>query len=293
MTDTNGLTASIGIIGGSGFYNIEGMSEVQEVELDTPFGKPSDSLIVGTLEGQRVAFIARHGRGHRFSPTEIPVQANIYALKMLGVRHVIAVSAVGSMKEEIPPLDVVVPDQIYDRTVARPRTFFGRGIVIHVTFDKPFCDAMRQILLAAGQANGANIHDGGMYVCIEGPQFSTMAESETYRNWGASVVGMTVIPEAKLAREAEMCYATLAMSTDYDCWHPSHASVTVDMVVQNLLKNTGLAKNIVRDAVARIGAANIADHACFHALENSILTNPAAIPAEEKQRLSLLLGKYL
>lgn len=293
MSDSLTEQAEIGIIGGSGFYNIEGLGEVQELDLDTPFGKPSDKLTVGTLEGQRVAFIARHGRGHRFSPSEIPVQANIYALKMLGVRHVISVSAVGSMKEEIAPSHIVATDQIYDRTVSRPRTFFGRGIVVHVTFDQPFCEPLRQILLAAGREQGATIHDGGTYVCIEGPQFSTLAESQTYRSWGVSVVGMTAIPEAKLAREAEMCYATMAMVTDYDCWHPSHESVTVAMVIQTLQQNTALAKRVVREAVRRIGAAGVQDHACFHALENSIITNPAAMPADEVERVRLLIGKYV
>ena len=293
MSDSVTAQAEIGIIGGSGFYNIEGLSEVQELDLDTPFGKPSDKLTVGVLEGQRVAFIARHGRGHRFSPTEIPVQANIYALKMLGVRHVISVSAVGSMKEEIAPSHIVATDQLYDRTVSRPRTFFGRGIVVHVTFDHPFCEPLRQILLASGREQGAIIHDGGTYVCIEGPQFSTLAESETYRSWGVSVVGMTAIPEAKLAREAEMCYATMAMVTDYDCWHPSHESVTVAMVIQTLQQNTALAKRVVREAVRRIGAAGEQDHSCFHALENSIITNPAAMPAEEVERVRLLIGKYV
>jgi len=293
MSDSATARAEIGIIGGSGFYNIEGMSGVQEIDLDTPFGKPSDKLTVGVLEGQRVAFIARHGRGHRFSPTEIPVQANIYALKMLGVRQVISVSAVGSMKEEIAPLHIVATDQLYDRTVSRPRTFFGRGIVVHVTFDKPFCEPLRQTLLQAGRNEGATIHDGGTYVCIEGPQFSTLAESQTYRSWGVSVVGMTAIPEAKLAREAEMCYATMAMVTDYDCWHPSHESVTVAMVIQTLQQNTALAKRVVRDVVRRIGAAGVQDHACFHALENSIITNPAAMPAEEIERVRLLIGKYV
>ncbi len=292
MSDST-AQAEIGIIGGSGFYNIEGLGEVQELDLDTPFGKPSDKLTVGVLEGQRVAFIARHGRGHRFSPSEIPVQANIYALKMLGVRHVISVSAVGSMKEEIAPSHIVVTDQLYDRTVSRPRTFFGRGIVVHVTFDKPFCEPLRQILLAAGREQGATIHDGGTYVCIEGPQFSTLAESQIYRSWGVSVVGMTAIPEAKLAREAEMCYATMAMVTDYDCWHPSHESVTVAMVIQTLQQNTALAKRVVREAVRRIGAAGTQDHACFHALGNSIITNPAAMPADEVERVRLLIGKYV
>lgn len=292
MNETN-ARADIGIIGGSGFYDMEGMSEVQEVDLDTPFGKPSDKLTIGTLEGQRVAFVARHGRGHRFSPTEIPVQANIYALKMLGVKHIISISAVGSMKEEIAPLHIVAADQLFDRTVLRPRTLFGRGIVVHITFDKPFCEPLRQILLQSGHEQGATIHDGGTYICIEGPQFSTLAESQTYRSWGASVIGMTVIPEAKLAREAEMCYAVMAMVTDYDTWHPHHDSVTVAMVVQTLQQNTALAKRVVRDAVKRIGANPIADHACFHALDNAILTNPTAIPAVEKERLGLLLGKYL
>lgn len=293
MNDSRTAHADIGIIGGSGFYQIEGMSEVQEVELDTPFGKPSDALIVGVLAGQRVAFLARHGRGHRFSPTELPVQANIYAMKMLGVQHLLSISAVGSLKEEMAPLHIVAVDQLYDRTVARPRTLFGRGIVVHVTFDKPFCEPLRQIVLAASREQGATIHDGGTYVCIEGPQFSTLAESESYRSLGASVVGMTALPEAKLAREAEMCYATMAMVTDYDCWHPSHDSVTVAMVIQNLQQNTALAKRIVADVVGRIGSAPAADHACFHALESAIITNPAAIPADEKERMSLLLGKYL
>lgn len=281
--------AEIGIIGGSGFYEMDGLSEVVEVEVDTPFGPPSDLLVVGTLAGRRVAFLSRHARGHRYTPTEVPSQANIYALKSLGVQTVVAISAVGSMKEEIAPLHVVVPNQLFDRTVARPRSFFGSGIVGHIPFAHPYCDPLRQTLLDAGREEGATIHDGGTYVCIEGPQFSTLGESLVYRQWGMTVVGMTAIPEAKLAREAEMCYATLALVTDYDSWHPEHDSVTVQMVIANSAHNTALAKRIVRRVVAGLDAQTCG---CTDALANAVMTDPALIPAAQRAKLGILLDKY-
>jgi len=281
--------AEIGIIGGSGFYEMDGLSEVVEVEVDTPFGPPSDLLVVGTLAGRRVAFLSRHARGHRYTPTEVPSQANIYALKSLGVQTVVAISAVGSMKEEIAPLHVVVPNQLFDRTVARPRSFFGSGIVGHIPFAHPYCDPLRQTLLDAGREEGATIHDGGTYVCIEGPQFSTLGESLVYRQWGMTVVGMTAIPEAKLAREAEMCYATLALVTDYDSWHPEHDSVTVQMVTANSAHNTALAKRIVRRVVAGLDAQTCG---CTDALANAVMTDPALIPPAQRAKLGILLDKY-
>ncbi len=281
--------AEIGIIGGSGFYEMDGLSELVEVEVDTPFGPPSDLLVVGTLAGRRVAFLSRHARGHRYTPTEVPSQANIYALKSLGVQTVVAISAVGSMKEEIAPLHVVVPNQLFDRTVARPRSFFGSGIVGHIPFAHPYCDPLRQTLLDAGREEGATIHDGGTYVCIEGPQFSTLGESLVYRQWGMTVVGMTAIPEAKLAREAEMCYATLALVTDYDSWHPEHDSVTVQMVTANSAHNTALAKRIVRRVVAGLDAQTCG---CTDALANAVMTDPALIPPAQRAKLGILLDKY-
>jgi 5'-methylthioadenosine phosphorylase len=284
-------TGVIGIIGGSGFYNIAGLTDVRSVEIDTPFGKPSDPPLVGRLEGRDVAFIARHGRGHRYSPTHVPVRANIFALKQIGVTHLISVSAVGSMKEQIEPLHMVVPDQLFDRTVLRPRTFFEEGPVVHVAFADPYCPELRETLIEAALSAGATVHNGGTYVCIEGPQFSTRAESHVFRGWGMSVIGMTALPEARLAREAEMCYATLAMATDYDTWHPDHDSVTVDLVVSNLNKNVERAKAAVAALLPRIAATR--NCTCGQALQDSIMTAPDAIPGDIKTRLEPLLRRYV
>ncbi len=281
----------IGIIGGSGFYNMAGLTDVRTVEVDTPFGKPSDPPILGKLAGRDVAFIARHGKGHRYSPTNVPVRANIFALKTLGVTHLISVSAVGSMKEEIEPLHMVVPDQLYDRTVHRPRTFFDDGPVVHVAFAEPYCPDLREHLVQAARSAGATVHVGGTYICIEGPQFSTRAESLIYRSWGVSVIGMTALPEARLAREAEMCYATLAMATDYDTWHPDHDSVTVDLVVSNLNRNVQRAKDTIAALIPAIASTRACT--CGNALESSIMTNVDLIPDEVKRRLKPLIGKYV
>jgi 5'-methylthioadenosine phosphorylase len=283
--------ARVGIIGGSGLYQIEGLGDVREVQVDTPFGAPSDVLTLGTLAGVSLAFLPRHGRGHRVSPSELNVRANIFALKKLGVEFVISVSAVGSMREEIAPLDVVVPDQLFDRTKGRASTFFGNGLVVHVAFADPYCPVLSNVLVEAARAAGARVHAGGTYICIEGPQFSTKAESRIYRQWGVDVIGMTNLPEAKLAREAEMCYATLAMVTDYDVWHPSHETVTADLIIANLLKNVDTAKRAVAEAVPRIPRERTC--ACGRALADAIVTDRSLIPAQLRRDLAPLIGKYL
>jgi len=284
--------ATIGIIGGSGFYEMEGLRDVEEITVDTPFGKPSDAFLLGTLEGVRVAFLARHGRGHRLMPTELPFRANIYAMKLLGVERIISVSAVGSLQEKYAPLDIVIPDQFFDRTRQRPSTFFGDGIVAHISFADPVCPGVSDALeRAARQIEGLRVHRGGTYVCIEGPAFSTRAESHVYRAWGMDIIGMTNLQEAKLAREAEICYATLALVTDYDCWHPDHDSVTVEMVLEYLNRNTANAKRIVRTAVALLAEASGACR-CQSALRHAIQTDRAAIPPETLRRLSAILRKY-
>ncbi len=284
------MTGVIGIIGGSGFYELPGVTDVRTVEVDTPFGKPLDPPMLGKLGGREVAFISRHGKGHRVDPTHIPARANVFALKTLGVTHLISVSAVGSLREELEPLHMVAPDQLFDRTVLRPRSFFGDGIVVHVAFDKPYCPDLRRKLVEAVRDAGGTAHDGGTYICIEGPQFSTQAESVVYRNWGMSVIGMTALPEARLAREAEMCYATLAMVTDYDTWHPEHSSVTVDVVGRTLAGNVRLAKEALALLIPAIGSSRECD--CGHALENAIMTQPELI-AHAKGRLGPLLGSYV
>ena len=282
--------ALIGVIGGTGLYRMDGLEGAEEVVVDTPFGAPSDVIVTGTLNGVGVAFLPRHGRGHRLSPTELPARANIYALKSLGVRRVISVSAVGSLREEIRPLDMVVPDQLIDRTLGRPRTFFGEGIVAHVGMAEPYCPELRSALRLSGGRAGATVHDGGTLVVIEGPQFSTKAESHMYRSWGADIIGMTALPEARLAREAELCYAVLACSTDYDCWHESEEPVTVEMVVENLMKNTAVSRAILADVITADLAER--DCGCGSALANAIVTDRGVIPAEVRERLSLLIGKY-
>ncbi|MEO0756411.1 MAG: S-methyl-5'-thioadenosine phosphorylase [Cyanobacteria bacterium J06648_16] len=287
--------AKIGVIGGSGLYQMDALTDIEEVEVDTPFGKPSDALIVGKLDGNPIAFLARHGRGHRFMPSELPFRANIYAMKSLGVEYLISASAVGSLKEEVKPVDMVVPDQFIDRTKNRVSTFFGNGIVAHIAFGDPVCKALATVLADAVESlnlEGVDLHRGGTYVCMEGPAFSTKAESNLYRSWGASVIGMTNLPEAKLAREAEMAYATLAMATDYDCWHPDHDSVTVDMVIGNLMKNAENAQRVIREVAKRL-SENPPESVAHSALKFAVFTPLDKAPAETKEKLSLLLQKYL
>jgi 5'-methylthioadenosine phosphorylase len=284
-----GATASIGVIGGSGLYEMEGLSRVKEVRVATPFGPPSDAVIVGDVGGLRVAFLARHGRGHLLSPSEINYRANIYALKKLGVGRIVSVSAVGSMKEAIHPGHVVVPDQFFDQTKRRIGTFFDRGVVAHVSLANPVCSDVAGKLAEAARRSGATVHEGGVYLCIEGPQFSTRAESLIFRQWGVDVIGMTNLPEAKLAREAEMCYATLALATDYDCWHQEHDAVTVETVVETFRRNVVLSQRVLRAVVPTL--AEERKCACATALRSAVLTAPAKIPAAARKRLQLLLGK--
>ena len=287
--------AKIGIIGGSGLYKMEALTDVEEVQVDTPFGAPSDTLIVGTLEGTQVAFLARHGRNHHLTPSELPFRANIHAMKQLGVEYLISASAVGSLKEEVKPLDMVVPDQFLDRTKNRISTFFGEGIVAHIAFGDPVCKHLAGVLadtVASLDLPDVTLHRGGTYVCMEGPAFSTKAESHLYRSWGATVIGMTNLPEAKLAREAEIAYATLALATDYDCWHPDHDSVTVDMVIANLQLNATNAQKAIRETVRRL-ADNPPTSEAHSALKYAILTPLDKVPAKTKEKLGLLLQKYL
>ncbi len=283
--------AKIGVIGGSGLYQMAGLADVEEVRLETPFGNPSDKYVVGKLEGKPVAFLARHGVGHRILPSELNFRANIFGFKLLGVEHIISASAVGSLKEDIHPLDVVIPDQLIDRTRGRISTFFGNGIAAHVEFSHPFCARLSKLLYEATLDAGPRPHRGGTYVCIEGPQFSTLAESELYRSWGAHVIGMTNLQEAKLAREAEMSYATLALVTDYDCWHVSHASVTVEQIIANLTKNADAAHKIISRTVKALDLSVATPHA--HSLKNAIITQPDHIPEKVKRDLAPIIGKYL
>lgn len=284
--------ATIGVIGGSGLYAMEGLEDIEEVALNTPYGAPSDPYIVGTLAGRRVAFLPRHGRGHRLSPSEVPAQANIHGFKQLGVRHLVAVSAVGSLREEYAPGHVVVPDQLFDRTKGvRPFTFFERGVVAHVGFDPPFCAELAGRLYAAARAAGATAHQGGTLVVMEGPQFSTRAESEENRRRGHHLIGMTALPEAKLAREAEISYAMLAMVTDYDVWHADHDAVTAESVLAVLQQNARLSQRIVCEAVTLIGEGFASP--AHSALATAIVTDRARIPAEAKERLAVVAGKYL
>ncbi|MBI3636939.1 MAG: S-methyl-5'-thioadenosine phosphorylase [Candidatus Rokubacteria bacterium] len=281
---------AIGIIGGSGLYELPGLSDVRWRRVRTPFGAPSDDYCVGALDGRRVVFLPRHGRGHRLTPTELNFRANIWGLKSLGVEWVISVSAVGSMKEAIRPLDLVVPDQFFDATKRRVSSFFGDGIVAHVGMAEPVCPDLATILEKAARQTGATVHRGGTYICIEGPQFSTKAESRIYRGWGVDVIGMTNMPEAKLAREAELCYATLALATDYDVWHETHEAVTVEAVIQNLLKNVATAKDVLRHAIPVIGGSRAC--ACPRLLSQAVITSPKAFPPAARRRLALLLDKY-
>ncbi len=284
--------AEIGIIGGSGLYEVEGLTDVREIEIETPFGKPSDNLIIGTLEDTRVVFLARHGRGHRISPSELPFRANIYAMKMLGVERIISASAVGSLQERYEPTHIVIPDQFFDRTKGRVSTFFTDGVVAHITFDHPVCGVLGDHMAVAGDKVGVTIHRGGTYLCMEGPAFSTLAESRLYRQWGMDVIGMTNLQEAKLAREAEICYATMALVTDYDCWHPDHSSVTVEMILEYLHKNAVNAQQIVRHTVRTIRGLP-RQCKCATVLRSAILTQRDLIPAATKSKLSAILGKYV
>jgi 5'-methylthioadenosine phosphorylase len=286
--------ARIGVIGGSGLYQMAGLTNVEEVRLSTPFGDPSDALVIGTLAGVRVAFLPRHGRGHTLLPSEIPFRANIYAMKLCGVERIISASAVGSLREELRPMDIVFPDQFFDRTRHRVSTFFGGGIAAHVTFADPVCRDLVDTLEQAARARltGLDIHRGGTYICMEGPAFSTRAESEVYRSWGMSVIGMTNLQEAKLAREAEICYATMALVTDYDCWHPGHDSVTVEMVIEYLNRNAENAQTLIASAVAQLaGKERICK--CGDSLRHAIITSPDRITSEVKQRLGAIIGKYV
>ncbi|XWK90661.1 MAG: S-methyl-5'-thioadenosine phosphorylase [Phormidium sp.] len=287
--------AKIGIIGGSGLYKMEALKDVEEVQIDTPFGPPSDALIVGTLVGAKVAFLARHGRNHTLLPSELPFRANIYAMKQLGVEYLISASAVGSLKEEAKPLDMVVPDQFIDRTKNRVSTFFGEGIVAHIAFGDPICQQLANVVadaVANLNLEGVNLHRGGTYVCMEGPAFSTKAESHLYRSWGATIIGMTNLPEAKLAREAEIAYTTLALVTDYDCWHPDHDSVTVEMIIDNLQRNAVNAQKVIQETVRRITENPFVSEA-HSALKYAILTPLDKVPTKTKENLALLLKKYI
>jgi len=285
-------TAEVGIIGGSGLYEMEGFTQARELAVETPFGDPSDRLMVGELEGRRVAFLPRHARGHRLLPGELNFRANVYAMKLLGVERILSVSAVGSLKEAYAPLEMVIPSQLVDRTVQRKSTFFGRGLVAHVAFAHPFCADLSRTMAAACREAGAVFHEGGTYVCIEGPQFSTRAESELFRSWGMDVVGMTNLQEARLSREAEICYSTLAMVTDYDCWHPEHDSVTADQIIANLGKNAATAKAVLRAALRRLPEGPRACE-CATALLHALVTPPDLVPAEIKKELAPIIGRYI
>lgn len=279
--------AKIGIIGGSGLSGMSGIMDVEEIDVETPFGSTSDRITIGSLADTKVAFLPRHGRGHRFSPTDIPVRANIFALKKIGVERILSVSAVGSLKEDVQPLDMVIPDQLIDRTRSRISTFFEGSIVAHVSFSDPYCPVVSQELKRAVEGQSVTLHMGGTYVVMEGPQFSTRAESNLYRSWGASVIGMTALPEAKLAREAQMCYATLALVTDYDCWHETEEEVSIDMVVANMRKNVVASEKILKTVVSSI--PNQRDCICSESLNNAIITDLDQVPEETKQRLSVIM----
>src|ERR1700754_1499233 len=283
----------IGIIGGSGLYQMPELKDIQEVKVDTPFGSPSDSFIVRTLEGEKVAFLPRHGRGHRFTPTEVPFRANIYAMKLLGVERILSASAVGSLQEQYAPLDMVIPDQFFDRTRGRVResTFFGDGIVAHVSFAHPVCSALGDVLEASCRVADVKTHRGGTYLCMEGPAFSTVAESEVYRSWGMDIIGMTNLQEAKLAREAEICYATLALVTDYDCWHPGHDAVSIETVVEYLNKNVRNAQTIMRAAIKQLRTTDRTCK-CASALKNAIFTPANLWPEVTTKKLEAIIKKY-
>ena len=283
-------TIRAAVIGGSGFYQMEGLTDVEELRIDTPYGPTSDAIVAGTLDGQRVAFLPRHGVGHRILPSELPSRANIYALKTLGVEFIIGVSAVGSLREDIEPLHMVVLDQLIDRTRGRPSTFFGEGLAAHIAFADPFCPELRAVVAAAALEAGATVHRAGTYVVMEGPAFSTRAESHLYRSWGADVIGMTALPEAKLAREAEVCYAILACATDYDCWHDTHEDVSAELIVSNLLKNVAVSRRAVRAALATLPSER--NCACRDALQNALITPIELVPEGTRRRLGPLIAKY-
>jgi len=284
---------TLGIIGGSGVYDIESLEDVKEMRVNTPFGDPSDTLVVGTLAGVRVAFLPRHGRGHRIMPSEVNARANIYALKSLGVGYVVAISACGSMREELAPRHIVIPDQIFDRTRGRPSTFFGHGMVAHISFDEPYCATLSDMVYRAVHKSGATVHRGGTFLVIEGPQFSTKAESRIYRQWGIDIIGMTALPEAKLAREAELCYACMAHITDYDVWHATEKPVTVAMMTENLRSNAAVTKQALTYLAPMIAQHKARTCKCASALENAIVTQRDRIPEGLKQDLGLLIGKYV
>jgi len=281
----------IGVIGGSGLYNMDALEDVKAVSVKTPFGDPSDEYITGRLGGVKMVFLPRHGKEHRFLPSEINYRANIFGMKKLGVTAIISVSAVGSMKEEIHPGDMVIVDQFFDRTKSRASTFLGSGVAGHVEFARPVCSSLSEVLYEAAKEAGATVHMGGTYVCIEGPQFSTKAESLIYRSWGVDVIGMTNIPEAKLAREAEICYATIALSTDYDCWHEEEESVTVEMILETIKNNVAMARDIITTAAPKAG--NECSCGCAEAMSYAVVTQRDAIPAETKEELAIIFGKYL
>ena len=280
----------IGIIGGSGLYQMEGLSDVEEIEIDTPFGKPSDAYRIGSLEGRRVVFLARHNRNHTITPSELNFRANIYGFKKLGVEWLLSASAVGSLREELRPLDIVLPDQFYDRTKTRISTFFGEGVVVHISFADPICQQLAGIIQQSGKDAGIPIKRGGTYVCMEGPQFSTRAESNVYRGWGMDLIGMTNLQEAKLAREAEICYTTMALVTDYDCWHPQHDAVTVSEVIENLKRNSENAQKIIRAAVKQLPVERKCK--CPDALKHAIMTDLKKVPEKTRTKLEPLLRKY-
>ncbi len=285
------MNVEIGIIGGSGLYDMAELTDREEVTLTTPFGEPSGPYVLGTLRGRRVAFLARHGAGHRLMPSELNFRANIFGMKMLGVGSILSASAVGSLRADFEPLHIVVPDQFFDRTTGRVSTFFGRGLVAHVAFAHPLCPVLSTIAVESAERVGATVHRGGTYVCMEGPQFSTVAESNAYRQWGMDVIGMTNLQEAKLAREAEICYVTIALVTDYDCWHPDHDSVTVEMIIRNLTANAETARRLIADAVTSVPAERTCP--CAQALATAIITRPDAVPPEIKRELAPIVGKYL
>jgi len=287
------VQAKIGVIGGSGLYNMEGMTDTVEVAIETPFGRPSDVITIGNVDGVPMAFLPRHGRGHRYSPSEVPARANIWALKSLGVEWIISVSAVGSLREDVAPRDLLIPDQIFDRTKSRVNSFYDGGLVVHCSFADPYCSTLRGLILAAGQdLTDVKVHDGGTYACMEGPLFSTKAESNVNRKLGMDVIGMTALPEAKLAREAEICYATIACITDYDCWREE--AVTVDMVIANLSANVANAQRILRSLAHSLPADRTQQHCgCASALDHAIMTDPALITDELKERYQLLIGRYI
>jgi 5'-methylthioadenosine phosphorylase len=284
------VVSGVGVIGGSGLYEMEGLSDLQEVRLRTPFGEPSDAYLTGTLAGRPVSFLARHGRGHRMLPSEINYRANIYGFKLLGVERIFSASAVGSLREEIEPLHIVLPDQLVDRTRQRPSTFFGNGVAVHVSLADPFCPELRSVLAGVGSGRDVKVHGSGSYLCIEGPQFSTRAESMIYRSWGLSVIGMTNATEARLAREAEICYATIALVTDYDCWHEEEAAVTVEQIVERLIVNAATARALIRDAMVSLPEARSC--ACGDALRNAVITDPRSVSDETREALRPLLGRH-